>query len=218
MPPPLAVLFDFDGVIADTENVHIAAWERTFLRMGWDVPPEICARAAEIDDREFLRDVFLQRGVTDGNVEGWTRRKQDLALALLGDAPRVYPGIASLVERLRGTARLAVVSTTWRANVETVLRSAGLADAFRLIVGKEDVVAVKPDPSAYLLALRKLGLGASQTVALEDSPTGLAAACGAGIPAVAVGHRRPAGEWCAGREYLPDLRDTDTALRALGWG
>src|SRR4051794_725318 len=47
---PRAVFFDFDGVLADTENIHIAAWERTFGDLGWDVPPADCARAAEVDD------------------------------------------------------------------------------------------------------------------------------------------------------------------------
>jgi HAD superfamily hydrolase (TIGR01509 family) len=214
---PLVALLDFDGVIADTENIHVAAWERTFLRMGWDVPPEVCAQAAEIDDRRFLRDVFLQRGVDDGDIEGWTRCKQDLTRAMLADSPRLYPGVARLVAQLRRRAVLAVVSTTWRANVEIVLTAAGLADAFALIVGKEDVNAVKPDPAAYLLALQRLGRGAAEAVALEDSPSGLDSAVAAGIPVVAVGHRRPPGGWCAGHPYLENLRDGTLALRTLGF-
>ena len=65
-----AVLFDFDGVIADTENVHVAAWQRTFGLMGWIESDEVCARAAEIDDRAFVREVFARRKI-EGDVEGW---------------------------------------------------------------------------------------------------------------------------------------------------
>ena len=123
--PPRAVLFDFDGVIADTENIHVAAWQRTFGLMGWRYRPTSLRRAAEIDDRDFLAEVFAGKEIDGGDVDGWVRRKQELTVALLADSPRIYPGVAELVARLRGRVRLAVVSTTWRENIETVLRAAG---------------------------------------------------------------------------------------------
>lgn len=219
MPEPTrAVLFDFDGVLADTENVHVAAWERTFDRMGWDVPPEDCARAAEEDDRAFLAGLLAGRGIEGGDVEGWVARKQELTRALLADYPRLYPGVRELVDRLRGRAGLAVVTGTWRENVAIVLGAAGLADAFGVVVGKEDVGAPKPDPEAYRLALARLGVHPRAAVALEDSPSGLAAARAAGVRCVAVGHRRPPGEWSGGAGFLRDLADVDAAMRALGFG
>lgn len=215
MPTP-AVLFDFDGVLADTENVHIAAWERTFGLMGWSVPPEDCARAAEVDDRIFLSAVFAARKVEGGDVEGWVRRKQEATLAMLDAHPRVYPGAKELVQALAGKARLGVVSTTWRANIEAVLRASGMADAFEVIVGKEDVREPKPDPEGYRLALKRLKLKPEEAVALEDSATGLAAARAAKIRAVAVGHRSPRGDWSAGAAYLPNFSDLPRVLEALG--
>ena len=94
---PLAVLFDFDGVIADTENHHIAAWQRTLMALGWEVPDEIAARSAEVDDREFLRELFAHHEIKDGDIEGWVRKKQALTIRLLQDAPRIYPGVVELV-------------------------------------------------------------------------------------------------------------------------
>lgn len=215
--PPRALLFDFDGVIADTENHHIAAWQRTFAAMGWDVPDEVCARAIEVDDRVFLGEVFARKQIDDGDIPGWVQRKQELTLAMMADSPRVYPGVAALIARVRGVARLAVVTTTWRANVKAVLKSAGLFSAFNLIVGKEDVQAVKPDPDGYRLAVESLGLLAEDVVALEDSPTGLTAARRAGVRAIAIGHRLPYGPWVGNAPYLPDFRHTDTVLQTLGW-
>ena len=61
--PPKAILFDFDGVIADTGNHHIAAWQRTLAVMGWQIADEVAARSAEIDDREFLAELFAERGI-----------------------------------------------------------------------------------------------------------------------------------------------------------
>ena len=213
---PLAVLFDFDGVIADTENVHIAAWERTFGLMGWDVPPEDCARAAEVDDRAFLSGVFLLKGIDDGDLDGWLARKQRMTLEMLSDYPRIYPGVRELVESLKGRARLGVVSTTWRANIDAVLRASTLADAFELIVAKEDVPDLKPHPAAYTLAVARMAVKAGRVAALEDSATGLTAARAAGLRCIAVGHRRASGDWAAESVYLPSLADTPAALAALG--
>ena len=213
---PLAVLFDFDGVIADTENHHIAAWQRTLMALGWEVPDEVAARSAEVDDREFLRELFAHHEILDGDIEGWVRKKQALTIRLLRDAPRLYPGVVELVGQLRGRVRMAIVSGTWRENVEAVLSNPGLAGAFELIIGKEDVGAVKPDPEAYLLALRRMGISAGQAVAIEDSPTGLAAARSAGIPSLAVGHRREFGPWVGDSTYFTGLEPVSGVLQPPG--
>jgi beta-phosphoglucomutase len=213
---PTALLLDFDGVIADTENIHVVAWERTFSAMGWPVADETCLRAAEVDDRVFLAEVFGRRGIGDGDIEGWVGRKQRLTVALLADSPHVFPGLPELVRRASEHARLGVVSTTWRENIDVVLRAAGIADRFEVIVGKEDVREVKPSPEGFALALKKLRLKPREAVAVEDSATGLAAARAAGIRCVAVGHRAERGDWSGDAAYLPDFSDTAAALRILG--
>src|SRR4051812_31493956 len=108
--PLRAVLFDFDGVMADTENIHVAAWQRTFADLGWEVADEACAGSAEEDDRAFLARIFAEREVEGGNVGGWVLRKQELTRAMLRDSPRLYPGVSPLIRKLRGRVRLAVVT------------------------------------------------------------------------------------------------------------
>ena len=193
--PVRAVLFDFDGVIADTENHHVAAWQRTFAAMGWELPDEIGLLAMEMDDRAFLAGQFARRKIESGDVEGWARRKQELTLGLLRDSPRVYPGVVDLIERLRGSVVMGVGTSTWRENVVAVLEAAGLRSAFDLIVGKEDVAAPKPDPSGYSRAVAALSLRPEEAAALEDSPSGLSAAKAAGLVVAddpLAGSRRPA--------------------------
>jgi beta-phosphoglucomutase len=214
--PPKAILFDFDGVIADTENQHIAAWQRTLAVMGWQVLDEVAARSAEIDDREFLAELFALRGIKSAKIEEWLIRKQLLTVQLLKEAPRLFPGVADLVKKLRGRVRLGVVSGTWRENIQAVLEVAGLAGSFDLIVGKEDVTSVKPAPDAYQLALKRIRLVAKSTVAIEDSPSGLAAARAAGIRAIAVGHRRPFGEWVGDATYVSGFEPAEGLLQHLG--
>lgn len=212
---PRAVLFDFDGVIADTENVHVVAWQRTLVRMGWRMTDEVAARASEIDDRAWLADVFASKSIENGDLDGWCRMKQELTVEILSESPYVYPGVVELVRSLEGKTRLAVVTTTWRANVEAVLKAAKLTEAFELIVAKEDVSAVKPDPEAYKLALTKLRLKPEQAVAIEDSPGGIASAVGAGIQVLAVGHRRPTGDWHAGALGFVDALSGSADVREL---
>ncbi len=214
--PPKAILFDFDGVIADTGNHHIAAWQRTLAVMGWHIADEVADRSAELDDREFLAEFFAQRGITEGKIDDWVRRKQVLTVQLLKDAPRLFPGVVDLVRKVHGRVRLAVVSSTWRENIEAVLGVSGLAGSFDFIVGKEDVTAGKPAPDAYQLALKRLRLVARSTVALEDSPTGLASARAAGIRAIAVGHRRPFGEWVGDATYISGFEPAHGLLQHLG--
>jgi HAD superfamily hydrolase (TIGR01509 family) len=211
-----AILLDFDGVIAETENHHIAAWQRTLSIMGWQVPDEVAARSADIDDRQFLAEVFQQRGIVSSKIDDWIRKKQILTVQLLRDSPRVYPGVAELVRKVEGRARLAVVSGTWRENIEVVLDTVNLSGAFDLIIGKEDVTAVKPDPEAYQIALKRLRLSPKSCVAIEDSPSGLAAARAAGIRAVAVGHRRSFGDWVGDAAYISGLDPAEGLLQHLG--
>ncbi len=217
MLPPKAVFFDFDGVIADTENVHVAAWERTFEAMGLAVSPATCAQASEIDDRAFLAEIFDSEEITEGDIDGWCRRKQSLTAAMLAEAPRLFPGVSDLVRLLadRGL-RLAVVSTTWRENIESVLQAVGLAPAFEFIIGKEDVQATKPDPEGYRLALSKIKISSAEGVALEDSPSGLSAARAAEIHTIAVGHRRPPGDWANNAPFLENLVNLPEVLATLG--
>src|SRR5262249_54148525 len=154
----------------------------------------------------FLTDLFTEREIPVDKVDEWVDRKQALTVELLRYAPRVYPGVVELVGALRGRARLAVVSGTWRENVEAVLTAAGLADAFGLIVAKEDVARRKPDPAAYALALKKLRLSAKSVMAIEDSPSGLSATRGAGIRSIALGHRRAFGDWVGDAAYVERLK------------
>lgn len=213
--PVRAVLFDFDGVLADTENAHVVAWQQTLGRMGWELTDEVAARAAELDDRAFLADLFQARGIRDGDVEGWCLRKQERTVEILADSPRVYPGVAELIGAISGRVRLAVVSSTWHANVRTVLEAAGLSRAFELVIAKEDLTALKPDPECYRLAVDRLGVSPGSALAIEDSPAGLAAARAADVRCLAVGHRRGEGPWRGDAPFVSSLSDQDSILALI---
>jgi beta-phosphoglucomutase len=213
--PLKAILLDFDGVIAETDNHHVAAWQRTLSTMGWQVADDVAARSAEIDDREFLTRLFAARGVVSDKIEDWVRRKQALTVQMLRHSPRLYPGSVELIRALRGRVKLAVVSGTWRENIQAVLEAAGLVECFDTVVGKEDIQAAKPAPEAYEVALKRLRIVARSAVAIEDSPAGAASARAAGIRVVAVGHRHPFGDWVGDALYVSGFEPVAGLLEHL---
>lgn len=211
-------LLDFDGVISDSANVHVAAWERTFGELGWPLDSLRADRAAEIDDRAFLEEALRGFGFEagDADLEGWLRRKRALADAMLRQNPRGCPGIGALVEGLRARGVvLGVVTAGWRDTALAALEGLGLRERFATVVGKEDAARTKPDPAPYRLALERLGFEAREGVAVEDSPTGLASASGAGLRCVAVAHTRASGDWHRPHPCLPDFFDTEAAIAAI---
>lgn len=215
--PPRAILLDFEGVLADTENVHVAAWERTLGLLGWEVPTESCVRGSEMDDHDFLTDIFFERGIVDGNIKGWVRRKQSLTRQLLADVPSLYPGAAELIRQLHGKGRLAVVATTWRENVEVVLNSAGVLDLIGVVVSKELIRSPKPNPACYRRALKLLDAPKEQAVVLVASFYGFTAASQAAIRTLAVGHRMSKESWPLRTPFVPDLTSPPDVLKALGF-
>lgn len=215
--PTQAVLIDFDGVLADTANIHVAAWQRTFALMGWDVPEETCARATAEDDRKFLATLLADAGMPGGDVEGWVRRKQTLTRSILDDSPRLCTGAAELVDRLRGRTVLGIVSSSWRENIDAVLAATHLGDVFPVIVAKEDVAEPKPDPEAYQLGLKRLETSADVVWAIEDSVIGCRSALDAGLRCILVGAGSiPNGIEDARVSRVERLSDTDRILNLLG--
>ena len=203
---PHAAFFDFDGVLADAQNVHVAAWERTFHRMGLNTPPLVCAQGADQADRPFLVEVLRDHDIQKADLDGWVAYKQDLTRAMLSAAPRLYLGVTTMLHALRELGwKLAVVSSGRRDDVSAALESAGLLGEFAWIAGREDAPHDRPDPTGHLQALEHLHVDPKRAVTLEASPVGIQAGRAAGIRAIAVGHRSPPGDWTQDASYLSDF-------------
>jgi HAD superfamily hydrolase (TIGR01509 family) len=217
MGSPQAVIFDNDGLLLDTEDAWTRAEETLFARRGRVFTLEhkrslIGSAGADAAQKlEAMLDL-------PGEGEALMDELQELVMqeALAGVAPR--PGALDLVERLRGAGvPIAVASNSRREFVERVLDSAGLLDGrFRAVVSAEDVAHPKPAPDIYLEACRRLTAEPSRCAALEDSPTGVAAAVAAGMYVIGVPYF--AGSQLLGCDLLAgSLADTAVG-RALGLG
>lgn len=197
-----AVIFDFDGIIADTEPVHYRAYQEIFVPLGlgfsWE---EYVSRYVGLDDREIFRRVFA----ADNHNPGVEEMKllvaikasifQDIALS----GTEAYPGVAELILHLSGNIPLAICSGAVRSDILPILRQLDLFHAFDTIVTADDVAVSKPDPESYSLAVRELSRvhGGGKIIpgaclAIEDTPAGIASAKAAGIPVLAVTNSHPA--------------------------
>ena len=198
-----ALIFDCDGVLADTErDGHRPAFNQTFAEAGLDVRWSVeeygeklkigggKERMASLLTDDFVRANGLPTD-PEGQKEllaGWHRRKTDLYKEAVraGRLPG-RPGIARIVkEAIAADWTLAVASTSAEESVRAVLEHAvGAEDASHFAVFAGDVVpAKKPDPAIYLLALEELGVAPDDAIVVEDSRNGLLAAVGAGLRCV----------------------------------
>jgi HAD superfamily hydrolase (TIGR01509 family) len=181
-----AVVFDMDGLLLDTELLWHRAEVELFARHGaefsWDDKMAVIGSSFDFTADYFADRLGLPRERGAGLV--------DEMVALMHDNLRQQvegrPGAVELVERLRGRTRLGLASNSPRHLVDTALATARIADAFDAIVTSDDVEQSKPAPDLYLLACERLGVLPADALALEDSPSGIAAAKAAGLTCIAV--------------------------------
>jgi beta-phosphoglucomutase len=193
------VVFDFDGVIADTEGLHLRAYQDTLT----DTPMSLS------------REAYYERYLGYDDVGVFTTLARDQRQPLGGDemtrliaekgrrfdtlvetAQTLFPGAADCIRRLAKETPLAIASGALHAEIERILNDAGLRTYFAAIVAADDVERSKPAPDAYREAVKRLTNGAtpkwSSYVAIEDSQWGLEAARVAGLRSVAITNSYPA--------------------------
>jgi HAD superfamily hydrolase (TIGR01509 family) len=217
MSTPAAVIFDNDGLLLDTESVWTRAEQELYERRGreftLDHKKELVGTSAQI-----AAGILERRLDEPGQGPQIIEELNDLVMAELANGVDAMVGARELLAELerRGTP-LALVSNSPRAFIELALSIGGLEDHFAVTVSGHEVAAPKPAPDAYLEACRGLGVEpAPDVVALEDSPTGVAAARAAGLTVVGIpslpGIELPEADLQA--ESLEDER----VLDALGLG
>jgi HAD superfamily hydrolase (TIGR01509 family) len=183
--PLRALLFDFDGLVLDTETAELRSWEELWQEHGQRFPVErFLAEIGTVGG--YGASSALEQLVGPLDPERLARRSaRKLALV---EAEQLLPGVAELLEQARaGGVSTAIVSSSSRRWVEGQLGRLGYADSFDTFVcGDHDRERSKPRPTLYLEALATLGVAAGEAIAFEDSPNGVKAALAAGIFTVAV--------------------------------
>lgn len=217
------MIFDFDGVLVNSEPLHFRALRASLVPEGILIDgTEYLRNYVAYDDRRAIRLALEQHGrpADAVRVEIVADRKARMFDELKKGIP-FFPGARELVRDLQRELPLAIASGARRAEIEALLEEGGIRDAFTAVVGADDVHQTKPHPEPYLEALRQLqpgtpGLQASDCVALEDTPVGIAAARAAGMTVVGIAHTYDSAALGTADHVLTSLRRIDAAaLRAL---
>ncbi len=190
-----ALVFDFDGIITDTEPVHMEAWQSVLEPLGVSIDEEeFKTQYVGLNDRDFLTAVAKnhQHHFDEGEKHDLIELKSAATIELLQKEIPLLPGVREFIEGAKGSRMMAICSGANRGEIEFILRHLGWTDTFDPIIASESVERGKPDPEGYIRAVEGLNeksgsvVLAEEALAIEDSPKGIAAAKAAGLKCLAV--------------------------------
>ena len=181
------LVFDFDGVIIDTEVPTFTAWQEVFESFGQSVDKALWSEIIGGGQKLFDTMAYLESIVGPlPDREDVRRRKDERAHRMIAESP-VMPGVLGyLADARRLGLKLAVASSSSRDWVEGHLAERGLLEYFAAVVTRDDVSRVKPDPALYATAVERVGSEPASAFAVEDSFNGVTSAKRAGLLCVAV--------------------------------
>jgi HAD superfamily hydrolase (TIGR01509 family) len=183
---PRAVLFDFNGTLSDDEPILYAIYAERCAEQGHPLTArDYLDRLAGLSDEEIFATWL---GADQPRIEPLVEERIARYRARVSDGATVSPEVRSAVRYAAERVPVGIVSGAARAEIEPVVRAAGLGDAIAFVVATDDVAAGKPDPEGYLRALALLGgdVPAVEVVALEDTEAGVASAKAAGLRVIAL--------------------------------
>ena len=209
-----AIVFDFDGVIANSEPLHYLAFQDVLGQSGITfLEKEYYDRYLGYDDVGVFKAVAADRGLswTVDRIAGFVQFKAAVIERLEQNTSILFPGADAAIRRAAALVPLAIASGALGAEIRRVLVREGLTSYFKAIVAAEDTPVSKPAPDPYQRAVTQLSeaIGApllpAECVAIEDSPWGLQSAKAAGLRTVAVAH-----------SYDRTVLEADLVISAVG--
>ncbi|HET9846056.1 MAG TPA: HAD family phosphatase [Nitrospira sp.] len=221
-----ALIFDFDGVIADTEPLHFAGLHQTLKEIGIDLTEaDYYADYLGYDDHGcFVAALTAHHRPTDSaTITQLMKRKAASYLESVKRHQVIYAGVPEFVREAAQLYPLAIASGALRHEIEYILDAAGLRKEFLHIISAEDVLRGKPDPQPFLLALKGLqqreqGLTPASCLVIEDSLPGVRGAKAAGMKVLAVANTHTVQDLHEAHAITPSLQETDlTDLRSRLW-
>lgn len=215
---PRAALFDFDGVIVDSEPMHQRGLSNAVESMGMrfgdrEINGKWGGRYIGLDDRACFALICAQNGreFTPAFFEELSQRKRDAVQAAFDQGLlRPFPGVLELVRQAAARVPVAICSGARMHEIEPLVRHFGITEILGTIVSADDVPVAKPDPAGYLLTCQRLGVSPADAVTIEDSPRGIAAAKAAGVRVIAVCHS-------FGKEHLGQADQIVEHVGLLTW-
>ena len=198
-----AIIFDFDGVIADSEPIHCGMLQRVLGELGIFLSTEeYYASYLGFDDRGCFQTALAShhRPISPDIIEDLIARKAQVFLEYITEHPVIYDGVPEFIRQAATRMPLAIASGALRHEIEFILEQGGLRKEFAHITSAEDVTHGKPDPQGFLHALHALNaqlkptqppLAADECLVIEDSIPGVQGACAAGMKVLAITNTHP---------------------------
>ncbi|MBS1875320.1 MAG: HAD family phosphatase [Acidobacteria bacterium] len=175
-----AILFDFDGVLVDSEPVHYACWKEVLLHFGVDLPWDVYASSCiGVADREMIQGFATNLGVNFDELWAQYPRKKELFAARNEAEVQFLPETLAVLREVAASHKIAVVSSSARMEIEPVLVRAGVRTLFGAMVCGHEAARLKPAPDPYLKAADMLG--ALRPLVVEDSEAGAQSGMAAGF-------------------------------------
>ena len=183
-----AVIFDMDGVLADTNPHHQRAWRQYYQQHGRTLSDaEFVAHVSGKHNRAILGHLFPDRRVSVADFDRLASEKEALFRDIYAPDIRPVAGLVAFLAVLRAQGvRLGVATSAPVENLDFVLDALSLRPFFEVLLHEKMVSNPKPDPEVYVMAMTALGVTAADTVIFEDSMTGIAAARASGARVVGV--------------------------------
>jgi beta-phosphoglucomutase family hydrolase len=186
-----AVLWDLDGVIADTGAYHYRAWKQVFAERGVNFRKEDFMKFFGRRHDTIIR-FALGDTLTPEEFAALTEKKQQIYRRLLTDNIVALPGAVELIRALNANhINTAIASSAPVENIDIIIRGLGIAGCFQAIASGPEVPESKPSPDIFLLAAKKLSVKPADCVVVEDAIAGVAAARSAGMKCIAVTNSHP---------------------------
>lgn len=220
-----SVIFDFDGVIVDTEPLHYKAFQEVLVPLDlgftWD---DYCEIYMGYDDRDAFREAFASnsRTLSDAMLEQLISDKAACFQKIISGTT-AYPGVIDLINYLNASGiPLAICSGALRSDIYPILEQLSIKQQFSCIITAEDVPSSKPDPRCYQLAWQRLKqlhadkvTSTGNCLAIEDTPAGIAAAKGAGLIVAAVTNSYPEDKLSQSDIILESLHEFPDKFRLI---
>ncbi len=186
MAPIAAWVFDLDGVLVDSEPIHMRSWQEVMRRNGKDLREEWFRIGIGMSDREFWKRIApdFEMDAEDESIIAGKRTIFDEMID--ADGLPICPGVQALFDRLKGRFPIGIATSSGREYLDFVLERNGWGEFIGVALSRHDVSHTKPDPEIYTRVAGMLGAAPGESVAIEDSPPGLKSAIDAGLQTIGV--------------------------------
>lgn len=210
-----AVIFDFDGVVVDSEPLYVAAEARLFAQCGVTVPEEDWKYFKGTTEEDFYRIIKTRYGIQTDTAEliknGRRFIKEEFRKGL-----DYFPGFTDFRQKIAGRFRTALVTSTSADFLNWVFKNTAMRNCFDLTITADDVRQAKPHPEPYLLAMNRLDVKPADTVIIEDSINGLKAAVAAGAVTIGFLSSSKAADLPKADYYASNYTEIGHILEKLG--